>query len=69
MPVSQLLFNPCLEPLFERIEIDVNIQGTYVRTKEESFVKITVQAYPDDAVFVSEKRSRSGRIFKYKMGK
>jgi hypothetical protein len=54
MPLSPLLFNLCLEPLLEAIKRNENIQGAYVRTKEELFVKVTVQAYADDVIFVSE---------------
>jgi hypothetical protein len=40
--LDPLLFNLCPEPLLEAIKRDQNIQGAYVRMKEELLVRVTV---------------------------
>jgi hypothetical protein len=37
------------------INRDESIQGAHMQTKEELLIRITVQAYADDLVFVSER--------------
>jgi hypothetical protein len=56
--LSPLSFNLSLEPLLETIKRNENIQGAHMRTKEELFIKVPVQASVDDAVFVSENEDR-----------
>jgi hypothetical protein len=63
MPLGSLLFNFSLEPLLEAMKRDENIQGAYVRMKDELLVKATVEAYADHVVFVSESKDWIIQIF------
>jgi hypothetical protein len=56
-PLSLLLLNLWLEPLFEIIEKDESIHGAYMEIPER-IIRFTTQADADNVIFISENPDR-----------